>query len=74
MHEGTFSQWRRRLDKAQPGAKAQTGFAQVRLVEPPRERGGEAVLVELGGGVSVSVPVGTDALWLGRLLRSLRQD
>lgn len=73
VHAATFSQWRRRL-AVPPGAVGRTGFAQVNVVEPSASRAPrESVLVELDSGVRVSVPVGADPVWVGRLLQSVRQ-
>jgi hypothetical protein len=47
------------------------GFAQVNVVESSTSC--ESVLVELNGGVRVSLPVGADPVWVGRLLQSVRQ-
>lgn len=69
----SLQRWRRRLAAAAgPGAPAAAGFARVQLGEVVGGR--ESIVVRLeGAGVSVSVPAGTDALWLGRLLGCLRE-
>jgi transposase-like protein len=69
VHAATFSQWRRR-SAVQPSASGKTGFAQVKMEESSASH--ESVLVELNGGVRVSVPVGADPVWVGRLLQSVR--
>jgi len=66
----TLSYWRRRARKDVSGARST-------LVEVPREQWsataepGMAVTLSLASGLEVQVPVGTDAAWLGAVVRAL---
>jgi hypothetical protein len=69
----SLQRWRRRLAAAaSPATGGASGFARVQLAGAAACH--EPVVVRLEqAGVSVSVPAGIDARWLGRLLRCLRE-
>lgn len=65
----TFSCWRRKAC-AETGEPTGGGFARVRVASPSAGVG-EAVVFELRGGISLTVPVGTEVDWVGRLVGSV---
>ena len=73
VSSSSLLRWRSKFaGRRDTGSPPAGGFAQVQLAGVPA--GHEPIVVRLEQvGLSVTVPVGTDALWLGRLLGSLRE-
>jgi hypothetical protein len=67
----TFSAWYRKRTCEHDAQTA--GFARVHLsAAPAMATAGAAIVVHLDAALAVSVPVGTDAAWLARVVQALR--
>jgi transposase-like protein len=74
LSAATFSTWCRKTTRGGDGADAAVGgFARVQVATAsPATTTGAAIVVQVADGLRVTVPVGTDALWLGQVLSGLR--
>jgi transcriptional regulator with XRE-family HTH domain len=64
-----ISAWSRRR-RAIPAPSVAPGFAEVRLAGAATD----ALVIHLGADITISVPRGTDAIWVGHLLRAARMS
>jgi len=72
LRPATISGWARR-QRSTGGVSARLGFAEVQLKSAvPAVIPAESLLVQFGPDISLSVPPGIDAVWLGQLLRAAR--
>jgi transposase-like protein len=74
LSAATFSSWRRKTARGQNSANpAVGGFARVQVAPAsPMTTTNAAIVVQVDDGLRVTVPVGTDAVWLGQVLSGLR--
>lgn len=74
LRSATISGWIRR-QRASERSSAKSGFAEVRVQSAvPSVNGAAMLLVQFGSDINLSVPPGTDALWLGQLIRAARSS
>lgn len=72
LSAATFSAWCRKHTRKDDASTA--GFARVQVSSAATmARAGAAIVVQLEAGLAVSVPVGTDAEWLARVVQALRR-
>jgi transposase-like protein len=74
LSAATFSSWGRKTTRAGDDATAAVGgFARVQVASAFAVTTTEAaIVVQVDDGWRVTVPVGTDPLWLGQVLSGLR--
>lgn len=74
LSAATFSTWCRKTTRGGNSANDTVGgFARVQVAPPfPAMPTGAAIIVQVDDGLRVTVPVGTDAVWLGQVLSGLR--
>ena len=74
LSAATFSTWCRKAARHdRVGATPVGGFARVQVATAvPASTPGAAIVVQVDDGLRVTVPVGTDPVWLGQVLSGLR--
>jgi hypothetical protein len=74
LSAATFSSWCRQTTRAGDDAAAAVGgFARVQVASAfVATTTQAAIVVQVDDGLRVTVPVGTDPLWLGQVLSGLR--